>query len=213
MSRSKSIDLDGVELILHSDLSVSYGPDTLLIADVHIGKTMHFRRNGFGVPAQIAQKELDRLSGLLDYHRPKELIILGDLFHSKPNKEWDLFSHWVKQYAGVHFQLILGNHDSHLDSFNLPSFSTHPSLEFNGLTLQHHPPEEETKPTVCGHVHPAFRLKGIGKQSLKLPCFHLNQNTLTLPSFGRFTGSYSLRPKKGDSLFLTTGKSLEQLDF
>jgi len=70
--------------------------------------------------------------------------------------------------------------------------------------LTHHPEEREDLFTICGHIHPGIRLKGPGKQTLKLPCFHKKTHQLILPAFGEFTGSHTISPDKEDEIFVIT---------
>jgi metallophosphoesterase superfamily enzyme len=64
---------------------------------------------------------------------------------------------------------------------------------FSKFLLTHNPPDENIELNgceyiICGHVHPAVRLKGKGKQSMTLPCFYFGEKYALLPAFGRFTG-------------------------
>ena len=47
--------------------------------------------------------------------------------------------------------------------------------------------------TISGHLHPGIRMKGYARQSMMLPCFHLNNNGCILPAFGTFTGLAEVR--------------------
>ena len=55
-----------------------------------------------------------------------------------------------------------------------------------------------------GHIHPGIKLKGIGKQFLKLPAFFQKKNQLILPAFGEFTGNYIMNPEDDDVVFAVT---------
>ena len=61
----------------------------LLIADLHLGKTRHFRREGFPVPQGAGDANYDKLINLFLHFEPKRVIYLGDLFHSDYNQEWE----------------------------------------------------------------------------------------------------------------------------
>ena len=54
----------------------------LIIADVHLGKVSHFRSEGIGLPSQAETHSQNTLSLVLDKYLPKEVVFLGDLFHS-----------------------------------------------------------------------------------------------------------------------------------
>ena len=41
-----------------------------------------------------------------------------------------------------------------------------------------------------GHLHPACRIHGRGRDSLRLPCFVSDGRQVILPAFGEFTGGW-----------------------
>lgn len=212
MSTSFPLTLGGQQLLLHPDLSLQLDADRLMIADVHIGKTMHFRKNGLGVPERLAQEELDQLSRLVDRHQPRELFVLGDLFHAQPNSEWDRLEKWLDRQKSLSMKLIKGNHDRHAHLFVHDRFELMDQVDFHGLRLCHEPSEAPGgQIEICGHLHPTYLLKGQGKQSLKLPCFYLRKNQFILPAFGRFTGGWKIQPQSGERIFLSTGRKVEAL--
>ncbi|WP_169584769.1 metallophosphoesterase [Riemerella columbina] len=76
-----------------------------------MGKITHFRKHGLSVPQQVAIKDLERLSGLVDEFQPKKLVIAGDFFHAEANSELALFADWREQNPNVSVILVKGNHD------------------------------------------------------------------------------------------------------
>ena len=161
----------------------------LLIADPHFGKSATFRKEGIPIPDEILKNDLNRLSNALIRSNAKELIILGDFFHSELNSEWDEFLKWIEQYPSLDLKVIPGNHDkSMLSLIDSAGFLTHDEIQVGELTLRHDPSEDLAIPTLCGHVHPSVTLRGKARQSMRLPAFVLLQNTLVLPAFGSFTG-------------------------
>ena len=66
----------------------------LILSDLHIGKSGHFRKNGIGIPQNMLSEDMHRLFAEIQFFQPKKLIIVGDLFHSHSNKEHDLFLKW-----------------------------------------------------------------------------------------------------------------------
>ena len=60
---------------------------TLIVSDLHLGKRS-FSSPGIAVPNAVNANTLERLSALVSSHRPRRLLVLGDLFHSEENKEW-----------------------------------------------------------------------------------------------------------------------------
>ena len=69
---------------------------SLILSDLHFGKTGHFRKSGIGVPQDIFKKDLQRLFSQIQFFNPTTLLYVGDLFHSHANKELDMFLKWRK---------------------------------------------------------------------------------------------------------------------
>jgi uncharacterized protein len=55
--------------------------------------------------------------------------------------------------------------------------------------------------TFCGHLHPGVVINGMGKQSLRFPCFYFSPRHCILPAFSRFTGMANITANKSDTLF------------
>lgn len=179
--------------------------ELLLIADTHFGKVNHFRKSGISIPDGAAMKNLEILEKLLLQTKAKELIFLGDLFHSEMNSEWLFFKELLKKFKDVNFKLVQGNHDIfHRMTYHNGQFEFYEeALEMPPFIFSHEPLEKGASLyNLCGHIHPAVKLKGSAKQSLRLPCFFFAENLGILPAFGQFTGLYALRPKKKDSVFV-----------
>ncbi|MEX0635804.1 MAG: metallophosphoesterase, partial [Ferruginibacter sp.] len=83
----------------------------LILSDLHLGKSGHFRKNGIGIPQNMFQEDMHRLMHNIQHFKAEQLIIVGDLFHSHNNKEHDLFLKWRHDIANIAIHLILGNHD------------------------------------------------------------------------------------------------------
>ena len=180
----------------------------LLISDVHLGKVSHFRKHGFAVPEDSIMKNFEQLDVALDYFEPERLIFLGDLFHSKLNSEWWLFESWVRTLH-VEVLLIQGNHDiiahRHYDAVHIRVLD---ELIAGDMLLTHHPEAREGLFNFCGHIHPAVRLRGTGRQSLKLPCFFQRGQQLILPAFGTFTGTFFLVPERHECVYAITKEAV-----
>lgn len=67
-------------------------------------------------------------------------------------------------------------------------------------------PEDHASPTpayeIAGHLHPAVRLEGRGRDRLRVPCFWVRPTQCVLPAFGGFTGSGRIRPLDADRIFV-----------
>lgn len=192
-------------LILHPSGAV-YVPQykALLIADVHLGKITHFRKNGIALPPQLAQENYTRLNNLITLFSPEHIYFLGDLFHSTANSEWDLFTEWTQQQKAT-ITLIVGNHDI-IDTaqFTVLGITLLPHLTIGSLYLTHHPTVKNEFLNCCGHIHPGYTLRGLGKQVLKLRCFAKTENQLILPAFGEFTGNYYLKKNEAEAIYVCT---------
>lgn len=180
----------------------------LLISDVHLGKVSHFRKFGAAVPQQAIQKNFTAMDDALETFLPKTVIFLGDLFHSHLNNEWKLFEAWVISKT-MDFILVSGNHDiiSPL-KYEALKIQILPELLLDGFLLTHHPEERESVFNFSGHIHPAIRLNGLGRQSVRLPCFYKTNNQMILPAFGEFTGSYTMEPCEDCEVYALLGDAV-----
>lgn len=184
--------------------------NTLIISDLHLGKSGHFRKAGIAVPQKIQVTDLQRLMSTLYAYKAERLIIVGDFTHSHFNKELDLFTKWRHDFSQLHIDLVQGNHDI-LDEqwYSANAITLHPwQLEIGAFCFRHedkrqHKVYEDTRAiyTFSGHLHPAFRLKGRGKQSLKFPCYYFRKDSCVLPAFSHFTGGFIVEPAKEEMVY------------
>lgn len=174
----------------------------LCIADVHLGKVAHFRKFGAAVPAKAATQNFVWLNQIAHHFKPQQICFLGDLFHSALNNDWHQFAQWV-QNSQASISLIIGNHDIiAAKKYQQLGVKLHKVLVQKNFLFTHHPQERQGLFNFCGHIHPAVRLQGFGRQKLKLPCFFKTKTQLILPAFGAFTGNYTLTPKKEDDVYV-----------
>ncbi|QNR22612.1 ligase-associated DNA damage response endonuclease PdeM [Croceimicrobium hydrocarbonivorans] len=209
------ISISGEELWLLPERAI-YWPDQrrLFIADTHFGKISHFRKNGIKLPEEAAKENLLRLERLLYATQAKEVYFLGDLFHSELNQEWLGFKQVIALFPSTEFHLIGGNHDI-LDemSYYRARLKYHPEgLKLGPFFLSHEPLEEFEGYNLCGHIHPGVRLKGAGRQSLRLACYFFSPNQGILPAFGEFTGTFNLKVKKEDRVFVIAENRVIQIN-
>ncbi len=181
----------------------------LLLADLHIGKAAHFRKNGIGLGRGPLQTDLARLAKLLDNHGPTEVLILGDLFHSTANGEWESFFAFVESRSETSFTLVPGNHDRHLPRTQAPhKLLTAELLERRPPFLFSHEPAAEVPEgqiNICGHQHPGVRLGGKGRMRDILPCFWVQRERVVLPAFGTLTGLMHIQAQAGDQVIAVAG--------
>ena len=203
----------GERLLFHY-LKVMYWPaqKTLFLSDPHFGKVSHFRKKGIAVPNKMLEKDYDRFEKSIKQYNPSKVIILGDLFHSVHNLEWELLKDFIESFDDIRFQLVMGNHDIlsknqwHDSKFEI--FKD--SLIIPPFILTHYPMEEahEQYYNLAGHIHPGVRLSGGPAQSLRLPCFYFNKFQGILPAFGDFTGNFKVKPRSGDRVIAIADKQL-----
>jgi DNA ligase-associated metallophosphoesterase len=194
--------------------------NTLILADLHLGKSGHFRKAGIAIPQNVYKADLQRLMSQLYLFKVNRLIIAGDLTHSIANKELDLFIKWRKDFSLLHIDLVKGNHDI-LDE----NWYAEANIKVNEKKLQagpfifihdlaHHQfltENEKQLYTFTGHMHPAISIKGQGRQSLQFPCFYFAKNYCVLPAFSRFTGTYKVTPEKGETVFALVENTIMQI--
>jgi len=170
-----------------------YWPEqrALILSDLHIGKTAHFRKSGIPVPSNILEQDLERLKTLILHFKPVKLLIVGDLFHAEFNKDISVFHLWMRQFKQLNLVLIKGNHDKHVfelyEGLTIDIISNY--LEIAPFIFTHHISKvKDDAFYISGHTHPGVLLKGKGRQKIKLPCFQVSQQQLILPAFSLFTG-------------------------
>lgn len=194
--------------------------NTLIVTDLHLGKTGHFRKEGIAVPQKIYTTDLQRLMASLYSYKAERLIVVGDFSHSTMNKELDLFLKWRKDFSQLHIDLVKGNHDI-LDEqwYRDGDINLHEwQLEIGKFCFRHEDKRYQKKYatttslfTFSGHVHPAYLLKGKGKQSLKFPCFYFKKDSCVLPAFSHFTGGYLVSPVKEETVFAIVDNSIMKM--
>jgi uncharacterized protein len=194
--------------------------NTLIISDMHLGKSGHFRKSGIAIPQGIYRADLQRLMSQLYLFKVDRLIITGDLTHSSANKELDLFIRWRKDFSLLHIDLIKGNHDILDDNWYqeaeinvyLQKMVSGPFIFIHDLKLRDKLSEEECKLyAFTGHMHPAISLRGQGKQSLRFPCFYFTKEYCVLPAFSRFSGTFCVSPEKDETVYAVVENNLMQL--
>jgi metallophosphoesterase superfamily enzyme len=50
--------------------------NTLLIADIHLGKVTHFRKNGFAIPNETLHQNFLKLKEVVEFFQPAQIIFL-----------------------------------------------------------------------------------------------------------------------------------------
>jgi uncharacterized protein len=207
----------GNTFLLSSDRCIFWEQQkTLILSDMHLGKTGHFRKSGIGVPQAIFKEDMQRLVTQLQLYKPKQVIVIGDMFHSFDNKEHGLFIKWRKDFEQLPILLIKGNHDilkndwyatAGIQICGGETQSGGAALQIGNFIFTHDINDCTSSEAgeeiyfFSGHIHPGISIKGLGKQSLRFPCFYFGKQYAVLPAFSRFTGTQIIKPKRGESVY------------
>jgi uncharacterized protein len=203
-------EISGQSVYLLADKALYWPSEqVLIISDLHLGKSAHFRKNGLAVPQAADQATHLRLKSLLHQWTPRTLYCLGDLFHSTLNADWENVCLLRAQTPNTDWILVTGNHDILNETayreagiINVKGSTRLQPFEFRHEPLKN-PPSDLF--TICGHIHPAVRLRGRARQKWTAPCFWMTKHQLILPAFGSFTGTHVVQPFPEDRVFSIAG--------
>jgi DNA ligase-associated metallophosphoesterase len=213
--RTHALTIAGQQVVLHPERALEFPAHRLLvIADVHWGKATTLRAHGIPVPRGGTRDDLARLDRLLLRTGASQLLVLGDLVHSR--HAWhgaalEPVLAWRERWAALSITLVRGNHDAHagdpppamrIDTVDAP-------FAIAGVHAAHEPPAGAhhlaqapgTPFTLCGHLHPNVALAGRGGDRLRLPCFVHGAGQLILPAFSTFTGRGAWTPDPQERVF------------
>ncbi|HJV19339.1 MAG TPA: ligase-associated DNA damage response endonuclease PdeM [Sediminibacterium sp.] len=190
---------------------------TLILSDTHFGKTGHFRKNGIAVPQQVYKEDLQRFVQQVTHFKPQQIIVVGDLFHSRENRELELFLKWRRDIAHTRLVLVRGNHDL-LDAawYAAADIEVQEGIyQVDAFDFVHDPADNtetrESRYCFSGHIHPGVSLNGSAKQSLQFPCFFFGAGACILPAFSRFSGLKIMRSQKTDSVYAIANGAVMKL--
>lgn len=182
------------------------GTQTLLVADVHLGKDTAFRVAGIPIPGDATADSLARLGSAIERSAARRVVFLGDLVHARTSLDEQTIAtiqSWRDKLGEIEMLLVPGNHD--LRSGALPPElkieTTADELIEAPFVFKHHPEASPLGYALAGHIHPAIRLIGRGRQKERLACFLFRPDYGLLPSFGTFTGGYDITPQPEDRIF------------
>lgn len=189
---------------------------TLIVADLHLGKAATFRERGLAVPEGSNASDLGRLKDIIDFKKPKQLVVAGDLFHSADglsSSTIELFQEWL-QNLKLPVLLTEGNHDrrSWFARHRFP-IDVSPHLRLDELTITHDPDDLSVREYgIAGHLHPGIRIKEAPRQSLKIAGFLVRHSKhLILPAFSEFTGIAPLKIGEKDQFFTEIKGTISEL--
>ncbi len=202
-----SIQLAGETLVLTPERAI-YWPrtDTLLVADTHWGKAATMRSASIPIPGGTTSSDLQRLSQLIRDMDAKRLVLLGDAIHSRRGRAVQTFAalaRWRDCFSDLEILLVRGNHDRGAGDppEELRILCAEPPWTELPFVFQHFPEPAISGYALSGHLHPAIRLRGRGKERLTLCCYWFTPQFGVLPAFGSLTGNAYVEPGQHDQVF------------
>lgn len=199
-----TITCAGTSLTLLPEKAAYWGDGQLLLmADVHLGKGLSFRRAGVPVPQGSTADSLARLSGLVHRLGVRRIAFLGDLLHSAHAQSAVTqaeLARWRDAHRDLALTLVRGNHDDRAGDppAALGIEVVDEPLRLGPWALCHHPDVVTDGYVLAGHWHPCVTLRGRGRERLRLPCFWFGDRVGVLPAFGSFTGMHPIDPQPSD---------------
>jgi DNA ligase-associated metallophosphoesterase len=195
---SLKLEIRGQSLILLPEKAIFWeDKNGLIISDVHLGKAGHFRKNGIALPQSSNDENLHRIDSLIENLNPDWILFLGDLFHSEKNEEWESFRQWRVSHKQIEIKLVLGNHELYPEEeYRMLGISCYDKYTVGPFLFIHDDrdaSEDNEIFTFSGHIHPSVRMKGKGRQSLRIPCFYFDESRAILPAFGTLTGTHAVK--------------------
>ena len=203
-----TVQVEGERLVLFPErLAWWERRSTLLVADPHWGKGAAFRAAGIPVPQGTTRGGLERLDSVLERTGATRVVFLGDYLHAKEGRApgtLRVLAEWRERHPSLDLVLVRGNHDRRAgdppEGLGVGCFDA--PLPDPPFLLAHFPDPSPAGYVLAGHVHPAVRLVGRGRQRERLPCFWVRPRVAVLPSFGDFTGAADVQPEPGDRVFV-----------
>lgn len=202
---SETVEIAGEQLIALPERALLWERTaTLLLADLHLGKDEVFRRAGIAVPAGPVSSDLTTLTGLVQQHGVRRVVLLGDFVHAAPSAGSGFiteFLRWREAHALLDFIVVAGNHDRRAAEGVLGEAVRWQQQWRDGPFVgRHHPGESPDGYVLCGHVHPVLTVRA-RRERMRLPVFWFTPSHGVLPSFGSFTGGAEIDPGPGDQVF------------
>jgi len=202
-----SIEIAGEQVHLLPHRAALWGR-TLLVADLHLGKTESMRVLGVALPDGVLDESLRRLAEAAAATGAQRILVLGDLLHAPSGLTPGMVEKvgtW-RRCLGLDLTIVPGNHDRRLESLaSVWGLSITPArLDEGPFTFTHDPAPCAGRYVWGGHLHPAVKIPG-GRFPVKLPCFHIGRGVGVLPAFSAFTAGGTLRRRDGDRVFAVAG--------
>ncbi|MFT4603573.1 MAG: DNA ligase-associated metallophosphoesterase [Rhodothermales bacterium] len=204
LSNALMTEVAGHRLALMPERAVfNLGTGDLYVADLHIGKSATFRSGAIPIPDGDTAADLVRLGSVIQSTEARRVVVLGDFLHAPASHLDQTWRQWRATCPDLEIVVVRGNHDVTAGD---PGADWGVELldgpvKSGSLVFQHHPEASELGYVLSGHLHPAIRLRGVGRDSILLPCFHVGEAVMVLPAFTSFSGGYRVVAGKKDRIF------------
>jgi len=193
---------------------------TLLVADLHLGKSETFQRAGVPVPSGAMHEALDRLGGAIAVTGAERVLVLGDVLHAPAGITASMVETvraWRARVGGkLRFQVVCGNHDREIERV-APAWDMAllgESYVEDGVGFVHDPDSEAARRmdgfVWAGHVHPAVAMGRRGR-AFKLACFVVGDRVGVLPAFSLFTAGTTVGGRRGGRVFACAGDEVVEV--
>jgi DNA ligase-associated metallophosphoesterase len=182
---------------------------TLLIADAHFGKSAAFRAAGMPLPRGATSDDLQRMSALIVRHAVERIVFLGDFLHSRHSRNEATLAAlvaWRERHPDLALDLVRGNHDRHAGAppTGLGITEREEPWVQGPFAFAHHPEASPAGYVLAGHLHPAVRLFGPGRERVRVPCFVFGERVGVLPAYGALTGAQDVAQGPGQRIYAVT---------
>ncbi len=232
MSTEVEIDVAGEAIELFAGRAAHWRRrKTLIVADLHWGKSETLQKAGIPLPSQALDADLARLGRMVAATRAERVLILGDLVHARAGLTPEVVARvaaWREGLRELRIELITGNHDKRLripESWGIAEVGErvvegvfafehghgHGHVEEFGVSASGKggwrgrksavPKLGEPEVTWSGHLHPSVTLRR-GGDRLRMPCYLLQPRELLMPAFGSTTGTMDIVPTGAERVFV-----------
>ncbi len=159
--------------------------------------------------------EFDRLEQMITGYGVQKVVLLGDLFHSQLNSDWQDFALFVRQHTTVEWLLTVGNHDIiPPEKYHETGILYAPEYRIGNSIICRHEPEQKGPRDMLqltGHIHPGYTLHAAARMQYRFPCFYYDTPILTLPAFGGLTGLYPVEKNTHNRIFVVVEDAVKEV--
>ncbi|SON58336.1 metallophosphoesterase, DNA ligase-associated [Hartmannibacter diazotrophicus] len=204
--RCARLKFQGQQMLLDPAGALVWPDESLLvIADLHFEKSSSGAVRGLFLPPYDTGITLRLIEGLMERHRPRQVIALGDSFHDRRAAERLSGSDRLRiraLTAACDWTWVAGNHDP--DAPTDLGGRAAEEIAIGPVVFRHEPRPgtglDEALGEVAGHLHPAARVVVRGR-SVRCRAFACDGRRLILPAIGAFTGGLNVLDPAFRALF------------